>query len=97
MSATRPADVEQLGQTLLVGGTAYGIAGLRVALEGIGGPGAVPASICILIEMLMRANGFALPEAARAALASWPQPGPAGHSVQPGPRAAAGIIPARRC
>ena len=59
-------------RTLAVGEAAYEIACLRTALDGVGGPERFPASICVLIEMLLRTEGLAA--APLDALRAWPQP-----------------------
>ena len=63
-------------RALTVGEAQFDIACLRTALEPLGGPESFPVSIAILLEMLIRANGYTVPEPALRALRDWPKSGP---------------------
>ncbi|WP_424139201.1 aconitate hydratase AcnA [Roseomonas chloroacetimidivorans] len=63
-------------RSLTVHGTEYDIACLRSALAETGGPERLPASICILLEMLLRAQDFEFASPVLAALRGWPRPQP---------------------
>ena len=71
------AEAERIAPAVLAsGGQAYEFACLRTALRELGGPERFPASICVLLEQKLRADGLRFTPDTLAALRTWPRPGP---------------------